>query len=77
MRPARSRSNEPRSAATNVRNVWRPTWITTYEPANSSAFAPKACGIAIAMSMLTSISAISSSRTTIESGSSSFVTHAV
>ena len=29
MRAARSRSIVPRSAATKVRNVWRPTWIAT------------------------------------------------
>ena len=77
MRPARWRSIVPRSAAANVRNEWRPTWIATYEATNSSALSPNASGIAIAIKRLASINAISSRRTTIDSGSSSFVTHVV
>ncbi len=77
MRPARARSALRAPAATKVRNRCRPTWIATYDPANSSARSPNASGIATAISRLASISAISSSRTTGESGSSSFVTQVV
>ena len=67
----------PASAAAKVRNRWRPTWIATYEPANSSARSPNASGIATAISRLASMIPISSTRTAIDSGSSSFVTHVV
>ena len=77
IRPARARSIVPGPAAANVRNVCRPTWITTYAPANSSARSPNASGIAIAIRNDASISPISSSRTAIASGSSSFVTQVV
>jgi hypothetical protein len=77
MRAARMRSRVPGSAATNVRKEWRPTWIATYEAAKSRALSPKASGIAIAIRRLASINAISSSRTGIDAGSSSFVTQVV
>ena len=77
IRSARARSGVPGPAAPNARNVWRPTWIVTYAPAKSSARSPNASGIAIAMTRLASITPISTSRTTNESGSSSFVTHVV
>ena len=77
IRPARTRSFVSASAATKVRNRWRPTWIVTYAPANSSALSPNASGIAIAISRLASISPISSRRTAIDPGSSSFVTQVV
>ena len=74
---ARMRSVVPASAATKVRNRWRPTWMVTYAPAKSSPLSPNASGIAIAIRRLASISPISSRRTDIDSGSSSFVTQVV
>ena len=71
------RSTVPGDADTNVRNRCRPTWIATYDAANSIDRPPNASGIATAMNRLASISASSSSRTTVESGSSSFVTQLV
>ena len=52
-------------------------WIPTYDAANSSACAPNASGIAIAISRLPNISAMIRALTTVESGSSSFVTQVV
>ena len=77
MRPARTRSLVPGPAATKVRNRWRPTWIATYEPANSSALSPNASGMAIAIKRLASIRPIRTRRTPIDSGLSSFVTQVV
>ena len=77
MRAARSRSIVPWSAAAKVRKTWRPTWMATYDPAKSSPRSPKASGIATAISRLASMIPISSSRTAVKSGSSSFVTHVV
>ena len=77
MRPARSRSSVPGPAAAKVRNVWRPSWIARYAPMNSPALSPKASGIAAAIIRLASMIAIISSRTTGDSGSSSFVTQVV
>ena len=77
MLPARSRSTVPLSAAAKVRKECLPTWIATYEPANSSACAPKACGIATDIRRLTSINDNSSRRTGTVSVSSSLVVQVV
>jgi hypothetical protein len=77
IRHARKRSIVPAAAVAKVRNVCRPTWMATYDEANSSPWSPNASGIATAISRLASISAISTPRTTLESGSSSLVTQVV
>ncbi len=71
------RSRDPAGAATKVRKAVRPTWMATYPPANSSARSPKASGIATAITRLASITAINTSRTTGDTGSSSLVAHVV
>ena len=77
MSAARSRSIVPGLADTKVRNACRPTWMATYEQAKRSPLDPNASGMATAISSVASMIAISSRRTTGESGSSSFVTHVV
>jgi hypothetical protein len=74
---ARSRSIVPDLADANVRKALRPTWMTTYEAANSRPFDPNASGMATAITSVASMIPSSSRRTTGESGSSSFVTHVV
>jgi hypothetical protein len=76
MRANDARSPEPGGLTTTM-NALRITWTATYPPANSSARSPNASGIAMAMSRLAAIIAISSRRTGPESGSSQFVIRVV
>ena len=74
---AGARSGEPRPATTKARKAVLPTWIATYAPAKSRARLPNASGMATAITRLANMIASTSRRTTIESGSSMFVTHVV